>query len=224
MRPVAAAAAAVLALGVAAVLAVVLFTEDRGGTSPAAAGSEGAAAGEPAAAAGPAPGRFDPFAPGGLQAPPDPAAPPERFAPGSAPDLAVEGTRLPPVPPKEPWISVPLRPRDLRTLWVEISSRLPDLPACWAEEPRSALHPDGGGKKSSPPVGAPAELILEIESSAGRLRVAETTVESAGDDRRATIECARGRLKGLSFDIPGSLEGTAIATPGSRARMRFVLQ
>jgi hypothetical protein len=128
------------------------------------------------------------------------------------------------VPAKEPWVSVPLRPRELRTLWIEISSLRPDLQACWADEPRSALRPTGGASKPLPPEGEPASLILEIESEGGRITVVDSSVESPGDDRRTTVDCARAQLKGLAFKLPRSLDGSAIARSGTRARMRFVLQ
>jgi hypothetical protein len=224
MRKVLTAAAVVLLLGAAGVIGILRLTADDGPPAPPPGvqgdGAEAAAGAQPGAEAG----RFDPFASGGLQPAPSEPPQPERFAAGSAPDLAASGTRLPPVPPKEPWVTVPLRPRDLRTLWIEISTLRPELPSCWADEPRAALSPSGGGNKGLSPGGAPSALILEIENAGGTLRVLEIAVDTLGDDRRTTVECGRQQLKGLSFKLPGSLEGSPIARPGTRARMRFVLQ
>jgi hypothetical protein len=119
----------------------------------------------------------------------------------------------------QPWSSVALKPRDLRTLWIEIANQRPELPRCWAREPRAVPRPAGPG---APP--APAALMLELESAGDTLRVVDAPVDAPGGDSAATVACAQAQLRGLTFDLPTTVAGSPIASPGARTRIRYVLQ
>jgi hypothetical protein len=165
---------------------------------------------EPAAYSPPGPSFAGPASASDLRVPPSNAT------------LAVQ--RLPPragSSAPEPWVSVPLKPRDIRTLWIEIARERPELPGCWANEPRAVLRP---GPRRKAQAGAPAALLLELESTGDTLRVVSAPVESQGEDSDATVACAQAQLRELTIDVPATVAGTALVTPGARTRLRYVLQ
>jgi hypothetical protein len=169
----------------------------------------------------PAPAFVAPRVPVPTDAPPVTAVEPSI---GSPPDLGHSGSTgsvsEANVARKRRWVSVAVRPRDLRTLWIEIANQRPELPRCWAEEPRAAVPQTRRGKQ---PLPKPAELILVLENDGEMVRVADTQVGTQGDDRAATIACARAMLKDVAFAVPASISESALDA-GTRAEIRYVLQ
>lgn len=122
----------------------------------------------------------------------------------------------------ETWVSIPLRPRDLRTLWLAISEAAPDLSQCWAREGRAEVTTRGG--RMSVGGGKPAALQLQLESTGEAVRIVGAPVDATGDDRSSTVRCAQAQLVGLTIPLPRTLDGSPLAEAGTRTQMRFMLQ
>jgi hypothetical protein len=211
-RAFAIAAAAVALLASASVLAVHWATSPRrpagapdAERAPAVVAEPERAAAEPAVAVAVA----DAPAPAPRPPPPPPVAPPAPVSaaatPIEPPDVTARAAPVRAPPAGEPWTSVPLRPREMRALWIEIRNRRPELARCW--------------ETSAPGQGAtPAALMLELETSGEGLRVVDAPVERQGALGASAVACAQAQLRGLVLDV------RAPADAGARMRMRYVLQ
>lgn len=179
-----------------------------------------AAAAEPEAVATSAePARLDTLPPlRAARPPPDPAETWAVLSIEPPPNAAGTIARA-----SETWVSVPLRPRDLRTLWLAISQARPDLARCWAREGRGEVQVDARGAMTVQG-GTPATLMLQLESAGDTLRIVGAPVDVSGDDRTTTVRCAQQKLVGLTVPLPRTLAGSPLAEAGTRTEMRFVLQ
>ena len=211
-RVPAAAAAAIVALGLLAGLAIWRFggselrlaPAPQDGAAPSATGPGEPLPSRPATGAA---------APAAAPAAPAPAAAPAEPAPRPA---WRDPMRLPPpVPEGTPWSDVPLATRvaALGALAPKLDEMLQrargEMDPCF--EGPEVLNP-------RPPAGArgPAVLTLHLEAKADRLEVVDAPLDRPGTSSGSLVACCQAALRGASVAVPG-LE------PGLRYRYQLVL-
>jgi hypothetical protein len=220
VRPLLLTAAAIVALGVAALLLVAKLTAY---TPPATDAA-------PPVAEAPPPAAPPPVVPAGPAGPvPSPTLDVEAIRRELKP--AVPGPPVvygpgPPKPPEGSWEAVPLAARPAAAgpqgaaLGRELNELQPRLSACFDEDAQ-ARH--GQEKFTTVRDAAPMEdngatiLVLEVEELSGQLRIVDAPVETRGAASDGLIACAQRVLRGHTVAAPGS-------AAGKRHRALFPLQ
>lgn len=204
-----AAAAAIVALGLLASLAIWRCGGREVPSAPgSAAGTAPAAPPPPAAAPPPAPAIALP--PASAAAPAAGAAPPEAGTAWRDP------SRLPPkVPEGAAWSEVPLTTR-LSALGA-LAPRANEL-VQRARDDMDHCFDEPGALNPAPPAGArgPAVLTLHLEARPERLEVVDAPLDRPGTSSDSLVACCQAVLRGASVPVPG-LE------PGLRYRYQLVL-
>jgi hypothetical protein len=122
----------------------------------------------------------------------------------------------PPAPPAGSWEAVPLSPRAsaLGPLGAAVGRELnelqPQLAACFDEEVQ-ARH-GAAGVTAVRDLAPQADqgttvLVLELETQAGAVRIADAPVEARGGASDGLLACAQRVLRGKVFDAPGAHAG-----------------
>jgi hypothetical protein len=211
LRKAAIAAVAILIVGGAAMLAIAFAPTVGMGPRP----EVSAAAPDAPTASHPIPAALPPLPgsqPGWGLSPVEPAPPPTYEPP-------------PPKPPPESWEAAPIAARmsALGPIGAAVSGELADLQPrlseCFDETTQSRYGQIAFSRTQdfTPSGGAGTTiLVLQLEMSAGQVRIVDAPVESQGGAPDGLVACAQEVLRGQVIRAPG-------AKPGQRARLMFPL-
>ena len=171
-----------------------------------------------------APGSGGSLPPGALPPRPPSTVPIAGFVPvePSPPQLYEPA---PPKPPPGSWeaVAVSARAGALGPVGVAVSSELgelqPQLSECFEEvaQSRYGQVPFSRTSDFTPPDGTGTPILqLQLEMSAGQVRIVDAPVDAQGRASDGLVACAQSVLRGRVVAAPG-------AKPGDRARLLFQL-